>query len=124
MPKRSFSEPGRKDINDCVFPPVEEWIKGFIDAEFVITDSFHGTVFSILFNKPFIAIANKRRGLARFESLLKLFGLSERLVLNYSIIQLEKMISQEIEWDNVNRILKDEQNKALNFSVTSLLKYH
>lgn len=48
MPKRSFSEPGRKDINDCVFPPVEEWIRGFIDAEFVITDSFHGTVFSII----------------------------------------------------------------------------
>lgn len=70
MPKRSFSEPGRKDINDCVFPPVEEWIRGFIDAEFVITDSFHGTVFSILFNKPFIAIANKSRGIARFNSIL------------------------------------------------------
>lgn len=110
MPKRSFSEPGRKDINDCVFPPVEEWIRGFIDTEFVITDSFHGTVFSIIFNKPFISIANKSRGLTRFESLLKLFQLEDRLIFSYKDLNLNGF--KEIDWKKVNAILKREREKS------------
>ncbi len=61
-------------------PVVEEWLKGFHDAEFVFTDSFHGCVFSIIFNKPFIAFGNEGRGMARFDSLLKMFGLEELLI--------------------------------------------
>jgi polysaccharide pyruvyl transferase WcaK-like protein len=113
MPKRSFSEPGRKDINDCVFPPVEEWIKGFIDAEFVITDSFHGTVFSILFNKPFIAIANKSRGLTRFESLLKLFQLEDRLVFPTDNFNIDNL--NEINWEKTNAILVREKKRSMEF---------
>ena len=113
MPKRSFSEPGRKDINDCVFPPVEEWIKGFIDAEFVIANSFHGTVFSILFNKPFIAIANKSRGLTRFESLLKLFQLEDRLIFSYKDLNLNGL--KEIDWEKVNDTLKEERDNSEKF---------
>jgi hypothetical protein len=113
MPKRSFSEPGRKDINDCVFPPVEEWIRGFLDAEFVITDSFHGTVFSILFNKPFIAIANKNRGLTRFESLLKLFQLENRLVFSSEAFNYDSL--EEIDWQKTNTILKQERERSMQF---------
>lgn len=61
-------------------PTVEEWLKGFHDAEFVFTDSFHGCVFSIIFNKPFIAFGNSERGMARFNSLLKMFALEELLI--------------------------------------------
>lgn len=63
-------------------PPVEQWLKDFQDAKFVITDSFHATVFSILFGKPFIVIGNKARGLSRIDSLLKMFGLEKHL--NYA----------------------------------------
>ena len=63
-------------------PTVEEWLKGFHDAEFVFTDSFHGCVFSIIFNKPFIAFGNSERGMARFNSLLKMFGLEELLIIS------------------------------------------
>ncbi len=113
MPKRSFSEPGRKDINDCVFPPVEEWIRGVIDAEFVITDSFHGTVFSILFNKPFIAIANKSRGLTRFESLLKQFQLEDRLVFPTDNFNIDNL--NEIDREKTNAILVREKKRSMEF---------
>ena len=53
---------------------VEEWISIFRDASFVVTDSFHGTVFSILFEKPFRCVANKDRGNARFEDLLEKYS--------------------------------------------------
>ncbi|MBQ8058640.1 MAG: polysaccharide pyruvyl transferase family protein [Prevotella sp.] len=65
-------------------PPVERWLRGFMDAEFVVTDSFHACVFSILFHKPFVVIGNKKRGCSRFESLLKMFGLENRLIENAS----------------------------------------
>lgn len=65
-------------------PPIEQWLVGFRDAKVVVTDSFHACVFSILFHKPFVVIGNKGRGYSRFESLLKRFGLENRLIENVS----------------------------------------
>lgn len=59
---------------------VERWIKGIYEAEFVVTDSFHACVFSIIFKKPFVVLGNKDRGNARFDSLLEMFGLQHRRV--------------------------------------------
>lgn len=53
---------------------VEEWISIFRDASFIVTDSFHGTVFSILLKKTFRCVANKDRGNARFEDLLSKYN--------------------------------------------------
>lgn len=113
MAHRGFAELGKRNLDDCVYPPIEEWIRGFIDARFVITDSFHGTIFSILFNKPFLAIANRDRGLGRFTSLLKCFHLEDRLV--YSLDDLESRNLTEIQWERVNSILKSEKEKSLQF---------
>lgn len=51
---------------------IPEWIALFRDASYVITDSFHGTIFSIIFKKEFKCLYNEKRGLERFKSLLKL----------------------------------------------------
>lgn len=56
---------------------VPEWLAMFRDASYVVTDSFHGTVFSIIFGKEFKCIYNQGRGAARFESLLKLYNLGK-----------------------------------------------
>ncbi|OWV06479.1 polysaccharide pyruvyl transferase family protein [Fibrobacter sp. UWH1] len=53
---------------------VQEWLAMFRDASYVVTDSFHGTVFSIIFEKEFKCVYNKSRGNARFESLLDLYN--------------------------------------------------
>ncbi len=68
-------------IEKRVQPPVEQWLKAFLEAELIVTDSFHACVFSIIFNKPFLVIGNKKRGESRFISLLNMFGLNKRLVL-------------------------------------------
>lgn len=65
---------------------VAKWLAAFRDAKYVITDSFHGTVFSIIFEKDFWTIGNTDRGLARFDSLLRLFALEERLICQREII--------------------------------------
>lgn len=62
------------------FPTVEQWLRCYADARCVLTDSFHGAAFSIIFGKPFAVIANSHRGSTRMESLLRMFGLSDRLI--------------------------------------------
>lgn len=95
-------------------PPVTEWLRGFRDADFIITDSFHGCVFSIIYRKPFIAIGNKSRGLARFTSLLEMFDLENRLVGNSSEVT-EKLIHEKIDWHKIEDILHKEQRKSFNY---------
>lgn len=65
---------------EIIQPPLESWLRGFYDAKFIVTDSFHACVFSMIFNKPFMVIGNKSRGIARFWSLLDAFNLEDRLV--------------------------------------------
>lgn len=59
---------------------LEDMLRYYKHADFVITDSFHGSCFAILFKKPFICIANRQRGLPRFHSLFRKLGLMDRLV--------------------------------------------
>ena len=83
-----------------------------MDASFVVCDSFHGAVFSIIFNKPFLVIANKERGMARFDSLLRMYGLEGRLVSeNLDISSLEK----PIDWVVVNRKREVMKTISLDF---------
>ncbi len=59
---------------------IENFLFGVNMSQAVITDSFHGTVFSIIFNKPFISYINTIRGRLRFYSLQKTFSLKERIL--------------------------------------------
>lgn len=74
-------------------PSVESWLRGFYDAEFVITDSFHACIFSIIFNKEFIVYGNTKRGLERFKSLLEQFGLEDRYIVNSSQLNIDNIYS-------------------------------
>lgn len=118
MPKYKTKEKDI-DIKDCIYPPVTEWIRGFMDAEFVITDSFHGTVFAILFNKPFISIGNQERGLSRFTSLLNTFGLENRLIMSSQELTTE-IIHENIDFEKLNNTLNSERLIAQNFLTKAL----
>lgn len=106
------------NIDKCIYPPVEDWLSSFAEAEMVVTDSFHGTVFSIIFNKPFWVVGNKRRGLARFESLLSTFGLQERIVDPLEIQNID--VNKPIDWAYVNDILHDKRTESINFIINAL----
>lgn len=97
-----------------IYSPVGQWLKSFSNSKFVITDSFHGVVFSIIFNKPFIAIGNKDRGLTRFTSLLKLFNLEQRLIVSLDNIDID-IINKPIDYSKVNEILIEKQKESINF---------
>jgi len=115
----SKTEDHTAKLEERIAPPIEQWLRGFYDAEFVITDSFHACAFSILFNKPFIVYGNKSRGLARFLSLLSIFGLEDRLISAPQELTDEK-IKQPINWHNVNNIL-EERRKQSNIFIDNAL---
>lgn len=99
-------------------PPVEQWLKDFQDAKFVITDSFHATVFSILFGKPFIVIGNKERGLSRIDSLLKMFGLEGHVVS--SLTGLDVSRDYGLDTECVQKVLQVRRQTAMEFLRASL----
>ncbi|WP_298906172.1 polysaccharide pyruvyl transferase family protein [uncultured Psychrobacter sp.] len=84
--KHSLDDLSSNKLEDYKMPAVQDWLASFANAEFVLTDSFHGMVFSIVFGKPFLVIVNKERGAARFESLLNKIGGLEHLVYEPSVI--------------------------------------
>ncbi|NNH38940.1 polysaccharide pyruvyl transferase family protein [Acinetobacter terrae] len=101
-----------KKEDDYVYPKIEDWLAAFRDASFIITDSFHGTVFSIIFNKPFITVANRERGVARFSSLLKIFNLEHRLISSLDQLTNDLILSN-IDFNEVNTILDHERENSL-----------
>ena len=92
-------------------PKVTEFLSLFYNAEFVITDSFHGTAFSINFNKKFISIYPYKYS-GRISSILKLTGLEERHLSDYKDFEI---INKEIDYKRVNEILSNERKKTDQF---------
>lgn len=94
---------GPKYLNSLIYPSVYDILNGFCNAEYVITDSFHGTAFSIILNKQFTVFANSKRGNSRLTSILSTFGLENRIFttthnyknsINYN--EVNKLISEKI----------------------------
>lgn len=96
-----------------VLPSIEEWLMDIRDAEYVITDSFHGMVFSIIFNKTFFIYNNLNRGADRFESLLEDLKLKQRIIKNLS--ELDVAYKTNIDWDSVNKKVEDRKRDSIKF---------
>ena len=97
---------------------VPEWLDSFYKSDFIVTDSFHGMIFSIIFEKNFIIIGNHNRGIDRFESFLGLLGLEHKLISTLDEINDDTFTN--IDYSKVNHILEDSRNKSLDFLYKNL----
>lgn len=95
-----------------VLPPVEIWLRGFRNSELVITDSFHGTVFSILYNTPFLVIESQEGGLSRVEDLLSDLNLNDRLIRASDSDKFNYSELKPIDWRAVNGRLESLKKKS------------
>lgn len=93
---------------------IEDWFAEFRDADYVVTDSFHGMVFSIIFNKPFSIVMNPSGGNDRYLSLLSQLGLMERIVSD----ELQPVFSA-IDWSDVNHRLTELRKASFEFLKTN-----
>lgn len=112
LPSRGMSV----EYTGVTMPTISQWLAHIANAEFVVTDSFHGCVFSIIFHKPFIAIGNTERGLDRFKSLLSALSLTNRLINdNNEFISKSQELIAPIDYNTVDALLDKQRQFSINF---------
>lgn len=83
----------------------------FQNADYILTDSFHATVFSIIFNKKFLDVLPLNKTGTRIESVLELFEIENRILQNYENYDL---IDNSIDYKLVNANIAKERKKSMN----------
>lgn len=101
---------------DAMWPTdsMEGWLAAYRDAACVVTDSFHGTVFSIIFHKPFNVLVNKGGGVARLQSLLYMVGLRDCLM------EGDEPNFNNVDWDSVDKKIEAQRASSIKFLKESL----
>lgn len=109
---------GEKEIPYCDkhvhYAIPTDFLSYMYGASFVVVSSFHGTAFSINFNKPFITVAPERFS-SRIDSLLQLTNLTERKVSVYNEEQLNRICDTKIDYCMINSVLEEEREKSIAF---------
>lgn len=119
QPNLQLNDFSSSNLNDYMMPHPKDWLASFANASLILTDSFHGMVFSIVFNKPFFVLVNKERGAARFLSLLRYLGLENRLI--YDITEIHnKQHNLYSELDTDNEELERLKSKSKSFLINAL----
>lgn len=103
-------------LKEQIQPPVEDWLYRIKHADFIITDSFHACVFSIIYQKQFYVVGNMYRGMARFESLLETLDLKDRLIFDCKAIDC----NSRIDYSVVNKLLQSKIRESKQFLINSL----
>ncbi|WP_182866196.1 polysaccharide pyruvyl transferase family protein [Rhodopirellula sp. JC639] len=81
------------------------WLTNLSASRLVLTNSFHATVFSILFRRPFIAVklpGTRSKLSARLEHLLRSVGLEERLIDANDVESADRLAKEPIDWSAVD----------------------
>jgi len=99
---------------------VAHWLQTIQNAEVVITDSYHGMLFSILFKKQFVVWVNNKRGATRFNSIAKQLGLQDRLVQDLQNTNIGGWYTEIIDYKTVYSKLETLQEASLAFLKTNL----
>lgn len=98
------------------FSPLE--MMGYYSkADLVITNTFHGNVFSLIFNKPFV---NIDAGKAKVDDLLKSFNLSERTIREAK--DFSEVAIKQIDYNNINLLLEQKKKASCEYLENALKK--
>lgn len=125
---QSFAkQKGKKLISICFyFPWCDETIMphpfevlGYIkNADYIITDTFHGCVMSMKFNKQFVAFS-RESNMQKLTSLLNQFGLSNRICKTPA--EIIKKMDEPINYSAVNERIKEETNNAITYLKSNIV---
>ena len=99
---------------------IEEWVRNIAEAKFVITRSFHGLIFSILYKKPFAIIAGRNNRGTRVKDLLNQLGLSDRYFDCVHACDVSHVWNRPIDYATVHSKLDVLREMAINFLKQSL----
>ena len=108
-----YATSGKADDYEHIYPQIGEWIDLIANADIIVTNSFHGTVFCLIYNKPFITIPLKNgfeRMNTRVTELLECAGLKDRIYSG----DLSK-ISNDVDFSIFNNYRRQEEQRSTSF---------
>ena len=94
-------------------PTTEEFLYYIKNCSYLVTDSHHGACMGIIYKRPYVAITNASRGVTRFETVAKAFGLEDRVLYNPLDAMGNDNIHKPIDYDKVFSAIEREKKKAL-----------
>lgn len=97
----------------------KQWLHYYVNASYIITDSFHGTAMALILNKPVIAYANYKRGYPRFQTLVRIFDIGERLIERTSEMS-NTLVFQDIDFRKINQKITDYKEYAKQWIISGL----
>ena len=105
-----------KDHGDviCRYPEgIEGWMLAIASSKYILTDSFHGLVISLLYHRQFVILPGLSGRVTRLQSLLRLVGLENRIMsLKDSSADIFYKLQQPIDYQKVDDILAREREKS------------
>lgn len=103
-----------KGIKTAYPERIEKWISNIASAKYVFTDSFHGTVLSLLYHRQFVVYVGDKRKMSRITSLLSLVGLTDRIFSKEDSLNcISEKLSSPIDFSHVDEVLNNQ--RALSF---------
>lgn len=111
------------DQADYIYPTIGQWLFLIKNAQYIVTTSFHGIAFSILFHKPFVYCPVPESKFAandRVSSLLERLGITERTMNDNNVMNITKILESSIYWDRVDQNLYKLKKDSLDFLFSSI----
>ena len=116
--KRALFNPVYKNIKNIADAGPSEFITYIMNARCVVTDSFHGTAFSVNFNVDFYTVLSKtKKDNSRMESFLELLNLQKRLIWQENN---DDIIFESIDFAEPNNILNREREKSISYLISAI----
>lgn len=104
--------------DENIVPDPYQLLSYFNNAEYIITDTFHGTIFSVRCHKKFVTVirdSNRKK----LEDLLNRINLKERIIKNRN--DLERIIDEEIDYVSFEKLREKEQVRSFEYLRTCMI---
>lgn len=91
---------------------IEELVYHIKKADFIVTDSYHGMCFSLIFRKSFLALVNRARGASRFETLAEDFKIQDRMIENLREALDKPYLLQAMDYSEISNRIEEETERS------------
>lgn len=106
------------DVNICC--NALEWLKCVQQAKCVITDTFHGTIASVITQRPMALYYSREVNAMKMQDLIGRLNLNKRLMSAITVEEIERVLSAECDWNAINSSVEQLRTSSYSFLCTSL----
>ncbi len=94
-----------------MYSGIEEFLSLVKHADFVVTNSYHGSIFAMQFERPFyMFISTNRR--SRLDNLVEMFGIEDRVVKGY---MSPAQMNMDIDFDKIKKIMREKKKTSMQY---------